>query len=637
MKCLLVTQERESLVRVKFSRISIRYKILLILTVIPAIALIVYLSIALKVFKEDKVAYVFDTTSQMTVSIANQLRTRLDNIVKLTQPILIDLGQSQDFSRLSRAFLQFDSNLQAMAVMVWDNSIQNYKVGPVLEKDAYTFEKFWGQWKGSWNPAMVQLFINQTVITNPFLDERFVLVQKIDRQGEKPYLVVLLFQLSEFAQQFQTLSAQNFYLIQRDGKVLLGGEKELGKNLRDSLPVEFLKMNKQAGSGVESVVDKEGIDRLVSFAAVGWGDLYVVSTVAESKALSAVDVLKRKSILFFVILVAATTILSLLASSTVTQALTQLFEATGEVSKGHFDVKVEVQSEDEVGALASNFNKMAAEVSRLMAQTAEKARMENELQTAKMVQETLFPAPRADLGKIEIAGYYEPASEVGGDWWSYSQMGDTVYLWIGDATGHGAGAALITSAAKSAAGLIESLGFTPAQALEALNRSISDVSRGKVMMTFFLGKLNLKTFEMTYSNASHEPPFLFRQKEGPYKKKDIEFLDGVNNPRLGQSRDSTYKETTVQLGPGDTIFFYTDGVPDIRNPANEAWGEREFVKGLLASVNVSPSPHEILSHFCENFQVYRQGSTLADDLTFFVVKNKEDKQREVNKDEQVSV
>lgn len=622
----------------KLGQLSIRYKILLILTIIPAVALIVYLSIALAVFKEDKVAYVFDTTSQMTVSISNQLRTRLDNILKLTQPILVDLGQHQDFSRLSRAFLQFDSSLQAMVIMVWDDAAQNYRVGPTLEKEVYTFEKFWNQWKVQWNAALIQLFLKQTVITNPFLDERFVLVQKIDRQGSKPYLVVLLFQLADYAQQFETLSAQNFYLIQRDGKILLGPEKELGKNLKDSLPVSFLSMTNQlTSSGTESVEDSQGIDRLVSYAAVGWGDLYVISTVAKAKALSAVDILKRKSILFFVILVAATTILSLLASSTVTQALTQLFEATSEVSKGHFDVKVQIESEDEVGALAQSFNRMAAEVSRLMVRTAEKARMENELQTARMVQETLFPAPRADLGVLEVAGYYEPASEVGGDWWSYSKVGDHVYLWIGNATGHGAGAALITSAAKSAAGLIESLGFTPGQALSALNRSIFDVSRGKVMMTFFLGKLNVKTLELTYSNASHEPPFLFRRKEGPYKKKDLEFLDQVNNPRLGQSRDSVYKEIRIQLAPGDTLFFYTDGVPDIRNASNDPWGEREFIKTLLASMNVSPSPSEILGNFCETFQVYRQGSTLADDLTFFIVKNKEDQIHEVKSNEQVSV
>lgn len=610
------------------------------LTLIPAVALLIYLTIALQVFRDDKVAYVFDTTSQISVSIAGQLKTKLDNIVKLTQPILMDLSQTEDFSRLSRAFLQFDSHLQSMAVMVWNDKAQNYEVGPVLEKSAYTFEKFWLSWRSQWNPSLVQVFMNQTVVTNPFLDSRFVIVQKVDRPNSRPYLVILLFDLTEFTEQFETLSAQSFYLIEKNGKILLGPKKDLGQNLRDQIPLSFLRLNQQvAGSGVEKINDQSGATKLASYASVGWGDLYVVSTVLESKALSAMSVLKRKSILFFVILLAATTILSLLASSSVTQSLTQLFEATGQVSKGQFDVQVDVQSQDEVGALAANFNRMASEVSRLMGQTAETARMENELQTARMVQETLFPSPHADLGPVEVIGFYEPASEVGGDWWSYTQVGQSVYFWIGDATGHGAGAALITSAAKSAAGLIESLGFTPSQALSALNRSIYDVSRGKIMMTFFLGKLDLNTLKMSYSNASHEAPFLFRHKEEdqPYKKKDIEFLNEVNNPRLGQARDSIYKEVSVQLGLGDLIFFYTDGVPDIRDKMNQDWGEREFIKNLISAVNSSPSPTEVMDALTENIQAYRQGAALADDLTFFIVKTKENAMSEGKKNEQVSI
>jgi sigma-B regulation protein RsbU (phosphoserine phosphatase) len=511
-------------------------------------------------------------------------------------------------------------------------------VGPVLEKTPYTFEKFWESWRNQWNPSLVQVFMNQTVVTNPFYDSRFVIVQKIERPEGRPYLVVLLFDLSEFSQQFEALSAQSFYLIKRDGQILLGPQADLKKNLRDEIPLSFLDLSKKISSmGTETVTDKSGVVKLASFAAVEWGDLFVVSTVPETLAFSAVAVLKRKSLLFFVILLAFTTILSLLVSSTVTAALTQLFEATGRISQGHFDVEVKVEGQDEVGALAQNFNRMAAEVSRLMVQTAEKARMQNELQTARMVQETLFPPPRADLGPVEVVGYYEPASEVGGDWWSYTQIGGSVYLWIGDATGHGAGAALITSAAKSAAGLIESLGFSPSQALTALNRSIYDVSHGKVMMTFFLGKLDLKTLKMSYCNASHEAPFLFRRKEEPYKKKDIEFLQEVNNPRLGQSRSSEYKETTIQLSPGDLIYFYTDGVPDIRDKKNEAWGEREFVKSLLSSVNSSPSPVEVVSSFTDYFQAYRQDASLADDLTFFLVKTKENYTQEDKSHEQVPI
>src|SRR5205823_2940179 len=111
----------------------------------------------------------------------------------------------------------------------------------------------------------------------------------------------------------------------------------------------------------------------------------------------------------------------------------------------------------EVGGLAESFNYMAAEVSRLMSETAEKARMQSELATVKTVQETLFPASQSQFGPIRIKGHFEPASECGGDWWNYSRVEDKIFLWIGDATGHGAPAALITGAACSAAAVIEGL------------------------------------------------------------------------------------------------------------------------------------------------------------------------------------
>lgn len=122
-----------------------------------------------------------------------------------------------------------------------------------------------------------------------------------------------------------------------------------------------------------------------------------------------------------------------------------------------------------------------------MSETAEKARMESELQTAKTVQETLFPAFQNTFENLQIAGHYEPASECGGDWWYYYKTNNKIILCIGDATGHGAPAALITSAARSAASVTENLNLEAHQIMHYLNKAIYDVSRGRVMMDFFSG------------------------------------------------------------------------------------------------------------------------------------------------------
>jgi sigma-B regulation protein RsbU (phosphoserine phosphatase) len=282
---------------------------------------------------------------------------------------------------------------------------------------------------------------------------------------------------------------------------------------------------------------------------------------------------------------------------------------------------VSIKTSDEVGALAENFNLMAAEVSRLLQETAQKARMESELQTAKTVQETLFPETEAQIGPLSIAGFYEPASECGGDWWHYCLVGKKIFLWIGDATGHGAPAALITSAAKSASTIIERLNITPAQALELLNRSIYDVSKGRIMMTFFLASYDPETQEMTYANASHEAPFLIKKGEGPLSKKDLVPLNEVNNPRLGQDRETKYKQTVVKLAANDMVFFYTDGIPEIQNSLKVSWGERQFIKAIVSANKDYPSAHDSVARMAQMMQDHRQGETLVDDVTFFVVKN----------------
>ncbi|RYF10756.1 MAG: hypothetical protein EOO40_04580, partial [Deltaproteobacteria bacterium] len=236
--------------------------------------------------------------------------------------------------------------------------------------------------------------------------------------------------------------------------------------------------------------------------------------------------------------------------------------------------------------------------------------------TAKTVQETLFPETDAQMGPLSISGFYEPASECGGDWWHYCLVGKKIFLWIGDATGHGAPAALITSAAKSASSIIERLNINPAQALELLNKSIFDVSKGRIMMTFFLASYDPDTQEMTYANASHEAPFLIKHSEGTLKKKDLVPLNEVNNPRLGQSRDTKYKQTTVKLDPNDMVLFYTDGIPEVQNALKVSWGERDFLKAIVAANKDYPTAHDSVMRLTQMMQDHRQGEVLIDDVTF---------------------
>ena len=93
----------------------------------------------------------------------------------------------------------------------------------------------------------------------------------------------------------------------------------------------------------------------------------------------------------------------------------------------------------------------------------------------------------------------------------------------------------------------------------------------------------------------------------------------VNGLRLGEKSDTVYQEGTVQLEPGDLVFFYTDGVCDIQNPKLEKWGERTFLRSLLSAVNVEGDPKIKMEAMLKNATDYRQSANLIDDVTLFMV------------------
>ncbi|RYZ67920.1 MAG: HAMP domain-containing protein, partial [Proteobacteria bacterium] len=409
-----------------------------------------------------------------------------------------------------------------------------------------------------------------------------------DSTDPKHVVALTLFEASELSQVFGDRGPYLSFLIRKETGDPVFTASEGGEAGWGPTQVWSELSKNKTPEGIGELKSPGAKAYLASFVDAGIGDLVVVSMVDRQAALQAVDVLLKKSFLFFLACLSATAIIAVLAARGLTSTLSKLSDATRKVAEGDFGVRVDERGGGEIGALAKSFNAMAAEVSRLLGESAEKARMENELATAKTVQETLFPAATAQLGNISIAGHYTPASECGGDWWYYCTNGDKVYIWIGDATGHGAPAALLTSAARAVASVINYGPELPVgEALGILNRAICETSKGKMMMTFFLACIDKTTGEMTYANASHEAPYVLRNGVTDPGRGDFENLNEVNNPRLGEQIDRVFKETSIQLNAGDRVVFYTDGVVDVKNPEEKVWGERKFLKTLSTEMTAN--------------------------------------------------
>lgn len=265
-----------------------------------------------------------------------------------------------------------------------------------------------------------------------------------------------------------------------------------------------------------------------------------------------------------------------------------------QISRGDLDTRVELTSRDEIGLLAANFNYMADRLQVLLRETAAKATLEKELELARTIQETLVPSGEVfDRGVLQVAGHFQPATQCGGDFWTVHDLPDgKVLLVIGDVTGHGVPSAMITAAAKAACDVVRTLDgaqLTAGRLLSLMNRAIYESARRKFVMTCFASIVDLKTRTITYANAGHNFPYLYRQRpDAQAGESEFTVLMSRGN-RLGDLPESSYTESAQQLRQGDVLVFYTDGIVECENSADEEYGEKRFRGSIRAAAGLPPA------------------------------------------------
>jgi sigma-B regulation protein RsbU (phosphoserine phosphatase) len=608
--------------------ISIRIKFILILVTITTAMLAVYSFFALNDFQSDKIAYVFESTLSESRSTSRQIQSELNFVLEKTEAYLNGYTmQTKKFSRSAKRAFERERSIAALWSYHYDNEKGAYRKFDKIGDDGFGIIDDKG-----WAPYFLQIvedaIVNKiTIRTFDANKEQWIMGLRFQpKLDEQPSVALVLVKSASFSDSFTGSTLSDALLINGNSDVIIEPfEANYLEKMTDiQAAVEKTTQVIKAPVGTHTYEDVEGGKWLISLANVGLGNMKVISLIPQSVALEAIRALVLKSLLLFGFIFSFTVALSVWVSSQFTSRINTLFEATKKISEGDFNVQVAVESEDEISGLARGFNTMAVEIRRLLDETAEKARMESELNTAKLVQSTLLPENEYENEGIRIRGFYEPASECGGDWWYFSQIGDKTFLWIGDATGHGVPAALVTAAAKSAASVLQSFpDISIHDVMSMMNKAIYGTSKGQVLMTFFLASLDNKTGTLIYSSASHDPPLVLRHaKKGSIKKKDVEPLMDDSGPRLGEDPESVYHAVQVQLEPNDRIIFYTDGVPELKNSEDKMMGERNFVRTLIASFNEDHDLDISMADLSESIARHREEAPLDDDVTYFMMEFK---------------
>lgn len=356
----------------------------------------------------------------------------------------------------------------------------------------------------------------------------------------------------------------------------------------------------------------------VSRAPVAETDSFVYFSYPENEILGPVQVLQSRSLYFATLVIGLAGLFALWLGSALTSRLTRLTGETKKIAAGDFLSVEEFPSSDEVGVLSRAMKKMAVALDTYTKEIARKSRMESELQTAKTVQSMLFPDAGFTSSGIRLEGLYRNASECGGDLWCYWKSGHHLIFFLGDATGHGVPAALITSAVRSTLYQMENQATTDVTHIaKSVDLAIRGCSKGHILMTALVGCVSLQTFQLSYVNCSHETPFLLRESG------DFELLDAAPLARLGDlstTSDDKIRATQLQLSKGDAVFVYTDGLTEAKNPEGKIYGERRFAK--LVTQKFHPPTQDLRRGLEAVFQTLSDFSNGAfdDDITALLLR-----------------
>jgi serine phosphatase RsbU (regulator of sigma subunit) len=237
------------------------------------------------------------------------------------------------------------------------------------------------------------------------------------------------------------------------------------------------------------------------------------------------------------------------------------------------------KKEEEVRQLNKDLEKRVAErteqlkvaMAKQQEEARERQRIEQELRIARLIQQTLLPKSLPGLPGYDVAAYYQPAREVGGDFYDFFELEDgRVSLVVGDATGKGMPAALVVATTCSMLRAVaQDSGYSPGEVLAQVNEVLLDRIPPNMFVTCFYAILEPKSASLSYANAGHSLPCCCHDEHAAIE------LSARGMP-LGLMPQMSYEENETVLVAGENVLFYTDGLIEAHNPQGEMFGTPAF-------------------------------------------------------------
>lgn len=256
----------------------------------------------------------------------------------------------------------------------------------------------------------------------------------------------------------------------------------------------------------------------------------------------------------------------------------------------------------------TNIIVVAIENKRLMRESIQQAAMNKELELAADMQAMLFPQNLHTHDNLEIAAYYLPHRQVGGDYYDFIKVNEEeAFICMADVSGKGIAAAFLMSNFQAHLHAMVRHHSSLKELLHELNKSVNKSARGEKFITFFIAQINYRTRMINYVNAGHNPPLL-------YHNGTTEILE-KGTTGLGMFEELPFlNEGSTHFPPDSILFCYTDGVTDLENGRGDNFG-MENIKALLHVHTEIEKLNDFHQYIMNELNRFRENTGFTDDVT----------------------
>jgi len=237
------------------------------------------------------------------------------------------------------------------------------------------------------------------------------------------------------------------------------------------------------------------------------------------------------------------------------------------------------------------------------------------------VQRRMLPQRMPCIAGLDFAARYIPSLELGGDFYDFIDLGRNLGISLGDVVGKGVPAALLMASVRASLRAHATDIYDINEIMARTNRALVDDTHEHEFATVWYGVIDIASMRLTYTNAGHDPPFIFRRSRRRSPSESFRDLR-AGGPVLGIDRTAVYEKGLFDLNPGDFLVVYSDGLTDAQTFDRQRYGRERLLRAVADSFDLAPdvTASLVLNHILWDVRRFVGLNPQYDDITLVVVR-----------------